>query len=93
MSVQPQEPTQRPHSRPIKRTRRITAPQITARKNGEPIVCLTAYDAPTAEIMDPHCDLILVGDSVGNGGGYSGKERPTDSKGQSNMDSEGDVGR
>lgn len=44
---------------------RITAPQITARKNGEPIVCLTAYDAPTAAIMDEHCDLILVGDSVG----------------------------
>ena len=44
---------------------RITAPQITARKGGEPIVCLTAYDAPTAAIMDEHCDLILVGDSVG----------------------------
>ena len=65
MSAQPQEPSQRPHSRPIKRTRRLTAPQITARKSGDPIVCLTAYDAPTAEIMDPHCDLILVGDSVG----------------------------
>jgi len=44
---------------------RITAPQITARKGKEPIVCLTAYDAPTAQIMDEHCDLILVGDSVG----------------------------
>ena len=44
---------------------RMTAPQITARKGGEPIVCLTAYDAPTAAIMDEHCDLILVGDSVG----------------------------
>lgn len=43
----------------------MTAPQITARKGGEPIVCLTAYDAPTAAIMDEHCDLILVGDSVG----------------------------
>ena len=46
-------------------TRRITAPEITARKGGEPIVCLTAYDAPTAAILDEHCDLILVGDSVG----------------------------
>lgn len=46
-------------------TRRITAPQITARKGGDPIVCLTAYDAPTAAILDEHCDLILVGDSVG----------------------------
>ncbi len=45
--------------------RRITAPQITARKGGDPIVCLTAYDAPTAAILDEHCDLILVGDSVG----------------------------
>ena len=44
---------------------RMTAPQITARKGGEPIVCLTAYDAPSAAIMDEHCDLILVGDSVG----------------------------
>lgn len=44
---------------------RMTAPQISARKGGDPIVCLTAYDAPTAAIMDEHCDLILVGDSVG----------------------------
>jgi len=48
-----------------KQVARITAPQITARKGKEPIVCLTAYDAPTAQIMDEHCDLILVGDSVG----------------------------
>lgn len=48
-----------------KQTRRITAPDITARKGGEPIVCLTAYDAPTAVIVDAHCDLILVGDSLG----------------------------
>ena len=45
--------------------RRITAPQITARKGGEPIVCLTAYDAPTAALADEYCDLILVGDSLG----------------------------
>ena len=46
-------------------TRRMTAPQITARKGGEPIVCLTAYDAPTAALVDEYCDLILVGDSLG----------------------------
>jgi 3-methyl-2-oxobutanoate hydroxymethyltransferase len=46
-------------------TRRITAPDIRARKGGEPLVCLTAYDAPMARILDPHCDLLLVGDSVG----------------------------
>jgi len=45
--------------------RRLAAPDILARKGGEPIVCLTAYDAPTAEILDAHCDLLLVGDSVG----------------------------
>ena len=44
---------------------RVTSPQITARKGGDPIVCLTAYDAPTAAIMDEFCDLILVGDSLG----------------------------
>jgi 3-methyl-2-oxobutanoate hydroxymethyltransferase len=45
--------------------RRVTAPDITARKGKEPIVCLTAYTAPVAEILDPHCDLLLVGDSLG----------------------------
>ena len=45
--------------------RRLTAPDIAARKGGVPIVCLTAYTAPTAEILDDHCDLLLVGDSVG----------------------------
>ncbi|MGJ8564829.1 MAG: 3-methyl-2-oxobutanoate hydroxymethyltransferase [Alphaproteobacteria bacterium] len=44
---------------------RMTAPAITARKGGDPIVCLTAYDSPTAAILDDYCDLILVGDSVG----------------------------
>ncbi|MBA4803086.1 MAG: 3-methyl-2-oxobutanoate hydroxymethyltransferase [Brevundimonas sp.] len=45
--------------------RRLAAPDIRARKGGQPLVCLTAYDAPTAEILDPHCDVLLVGDSVG----------------------------
>ena len=45
--------------------KRITAPDIRARKGGEPVVCLTAYDAPTAALLDDHCDLLLVGDSVG----------------------------
>ena len=47
------------------RSRRVTCADIAKRKNGEPIVSLTAYDAPTAEILDPHCDFLLVGDSVG----------------------------
>src|SRR5580698_174023 len=45
--------------------RRIAAPDITARKGKEPVVCLTAYTTPMAEILDEHCDLLLVGDSVG----------------------------
>ena len=45
--------------------RRITVPEISARKGGEPLVCLTAYTAPVAAILDEACDLILVGDSVG----------------------------
>src|ERR1700755_2116692 len=46
--------------------RRLTTPEITARKGAaEPIVCLTAYTAPMAAILDPHCDVLLVGDSVG----------------------------
>ena len=45
--------------------RRLAAPDITARKGKTPIVCLTAYTAPMAELLDDHCDLLLVGDSVG----------------------------
>ena len=45
--------------------KRLAAPDITARKGKTPIVCLTAYSAPMAEILDEHCDLLLVGDSVG----------------------------
>ena len=52
-------------SRHTDTVRRITAPDIRGRKGGEPIVCLTAYTAPVAQILDAHCDLLLVGDSVG----------------------------
>jgi 3-methyl-2-oxobutanoate hydroxymethyltransferase len=45
--------------------RRITTPEITARKGGAPLVCLTAYTAPVAEILDEVCDILLVGDTVG----------------------------
>jgi 3-methyl-2-oxobutanoate hydroxymethyltransferase len=45
--------------------KRINTADIAARKGGEPIVCLTAYDAPMAAILDAHCDVLLVGDSVG----------------------------
>jgi 3-methyl-2-oxobutanoate hydroxymethyltransferase len=45
--------------------RRITAPDIFARKGGDPIVCLTSYHAHTAGLVDKYCDVILVGDSLG----------------------------
>ena len=44
---------------------RKTVRDIASAKGGDPLVCLTAYDAPTARLIDPHCDLLLVGDSVG----------------------------
>ena len=45
--------------------KRLTAPAIRARKGGPPIVMLTSYHAHTARIVDRHCDVILVGDSLG----------------------------
>lgn len=46
-------------------TSRFTVPEITARKGGTPLVTLTAYTAPMARLLDPHVDILLVGDSVG----------------------------
>ncbi|MAC78346.1 MAG: 3-methyl-2-oxobutanoate hydroxymethyltransferase [Rhodobacteraceae bacterium] len=43
----------------------LSAADIRARKGGTPLVCLTAYTTPIARIADAHCDLVLVGDSVG----------------------------
>ena len=45
--------------------RRMTVPQLAARKGGEPIVSLTSYHAHTAAIVDKYADFILVGDSLG----------------------------
>ena len=45
--------------------RRIAAPDVAARKGGAPLVCLTAYTTPVAQILDEVCDVLLVGDSVG----------------------------
>ncbi|MFG1461389.1 3-methyl-2-oxobutanoate hydroxymethyltransferase [Xanthobacter sp. DSM 24535] len=45
--------------------KRVTAPEIFARKGGDPIVSLTSYHAHTAQLLDRHVDLILVGDSLG----------------------------
>jgi 3-methyl-2-oxobutanoate hydroxymethyltransferase len=46
--------------------KRKTAPDILARKGGDPVVMLTSYHAHTAALVDRYCDVILVGDSLGN---------------------------
>ncbi|MFN3943356.1 MAG: 3-methyl-2-oxobutanoate hydroxymethyltransferase [Allosphingosinicella sp.] len=56
-----------PQPAPMKR---LTVPAIRGRKNadgmtGEPIVMLTAYTMRMAQLLDPHCDVLLVGDSLG----------------------------
>jgi 3-methyl-2-oxobutanoate hydroxymethyltransferase len=46
---------------------KVTAPALSARKNGEPIVAITAYDYPSARLVDEAgVDLVLVGDSAAN---------------------------
>jgi 3-methyl-2-oxobutanoate hydroxymethyltransferase len=45
--------------------KRLTVPKLQAMKAGEPIVMLTAYTARMAQLLDPHCDMLLVGDSLG----------------------------
>ena len=45
--------------------KRLMAPDITAKKGGDPIVSLTSYHAHTAAIADRYCDFLLVGDSLG----------------------------
>lgn len=47
-------------------TRRTTITDIAARKGGEPVVVLTCYSASMAQTLDPHVDMLLVGDSLGN---------------------------
>jgi 3-methyl-2-oxobutanoate hydroxymethyltransferase len=46
------------------RPKRLSVTQIEARKGGDKIVCLTAYTAPVARLVDAACDLLLVGDSL-----------------------------
>ncbi|TGV11317.1 3-methyl-2-oxobutanoate hydroxymethyltransferase [Mesorhizobium sp. M8A.F.Ca.ET.173.01.1.1] len=49
----------------VANTKAITPPDIRSRKGGTSLVCLTAYTTPIAELVDRHCDIVLVGDSVG----------------------------
>lgn len=57
MSVQPSENAGR--------IRVLTPTDIAARKGGTPLACLTAYTTPMARMVDAHCDVTLVGDSLG----------------------------
>jgi len=45
--------------------RPVLPPEIRARKGQAPLVVLTAYTTPMARLVDAHCDIALVGDSVG----------------------------
>lgn len=49
--------------------KRLTVPAIQQRKSRgrteQPLVMLTAYTARQAQLLDPHCDILLVGDSLG----------------------------
>jgi 3-methyl-2-oxobutanoate hydroxymethyltransferase len=45
--------------------RPVLPPDIRARKGSAPLVVLTAYSTPVARLVDAHCDIALVGDSVG----------------------------
>lgn len=46
-------------------TKALAPPDVSARKGKTSLVCLTAYTTPVARLVDPHCDVVLVGDSVG----------------------------
>ena len=60
--------TSRAHPTPSP-MRRLTVPAIRQRKvdgvTAEPVVMLTAYTARQAQLLDEHCDILLVGDSLG----------------------------
>ncbi len=44
---------------------RVTVPKVIAQKGGDKLVVLTAYSMPMAQQLDEHCDILLVGDSLG----------------------------
>ena len=49
----------------VSRNRGMSVADFRRRKGGQPLVCLTAYTTPVARLLDPICDLLLIGDSVG----------------------------
>jgi 3-methyl-2-oxobutanoate hydroxymethyltransferase len=71
MSNSDQQPVyggDQPHqANEVPRPSKVTAPGIRARKGGPPILCMTAYDYPTARLVDEAgFDLVLIGDSMAN---------------------------
>jgi 3-methyl-2-oxobutanoate hydroxymethyltransferase len=44
---------------------RLTVPDLKRMKSTAKIVMLTAYTKPMAQLLDAHCDVLLVGDSLG----------------------------
>ena len=46
------------------RPKRLTVTQVRSRKGGDKLVCLTAYTASVARLIDHEVDLLLVGDSL-----------------------------
>ena len=46
------------------RPKRLSVTQIQGRKGGDKLVCLTAYTASVARLLDEEVDLLLVGDSL-----------------------------
>lgn len=57
------QPTNSSSQQPARK--KLSVPDIRDRKGGEKLVLLTAYTAPMAELLDPHCDMLMVGDSLG----------------------------
>ncbi len=56
------DPTGNAEQHPV---RPVTVRDLQGRKGGTPLVCLTAYTAPMARLLDAHADVLLVGDSLG----------------------------
>lgn len=50
---------------PAPASARITIPQLREAKGNRKLVLLTAYTAPVAALLDEHCDMLMVGDSLG----------------------------